>query len=158
ADRPAGSTEAYEEMSRCALAVINFYGSEYLDDVDRWLTIMLSRGWTDGKEWFDGISFEDSSAPESVGEGDSAERKRRKTHADGRPLTASSTSSSTAERARTDSQNHGGLQPGLATMMQDRLDFLSAEKRERYAEWKSGVMERIKQIEAEDAASTQLQN
>jgi origin recognition complex subunit 6 len=34
------------------------------------------------------------------------------------------------------------------TMFQDRYDYLSERKRKAYAEWKEGVLKRIKELEA----------
>ncbi|KAL9583858.1 MAG: hypothetical protein Q9212_002456 [Teloschistes hypoglaucus] len=39
------------------------------------------------------------------------------------------------------------LQPGLGTMMQDKFDYLSDEKRAEYQRWKKGFLARIEQIE-----------
>ncbi|KAI4259201.1 MAG: hypothetical protein LQ352_000875 [Teloschistes flavicans] len=39
------------------------------------------------------------------------------------------------------------LQPGLGTMMQDKLDYLSDEKRAEYQRWKKGFLARIEQKE-----------
>ncbi|KAL4773126.1 hypothetical protein BDW60DRAFT_185619 [Aspergillus nidulans var. acristatus] len=41
-----------------------------------------------------------------------------------------------------------GLLPGLGTMMQDRVDWLSPERREDYAEWKADILARIEQAES----------
>lgn len=41
----------------------------------------------------------------------------------------------------------GGLQCGLGTMMQDRVDWLSEERRREFMVWKRRVMRRIEEIE-----------
>ncbi|KAI5291084.1 hypothetical protein KEM54_006398 [Ascosphaera aggregata] len=143
-DQSAGTSDAYEEMSRCALAVIGLYGSENLDDVDRWLTIMLTRGWTDGKEWFDNIPFDGADEQDGVEDVEDGRRKRRK-------VTQSDEyeGNDGGAEGRESNQVREGLLPGLATMMQDKLDYLSEERRGKYVKWEEGIKERINEMERE---------
>lgn len=39
---------------------------------------------------------------------------------------------------------------GLTTMLQPRVDWLSPERRDHYAEWKAGMMRKIEELEQED--------
>ena len=41
------------------------------------------------------------------------------------------------------------LQPGLGTMMQDKVDYLSDERRRDYLEWKTDILLRIQELEKE---------
>ncbi|KAL8718171.1 MAG: hypothetical protein Q9225_004666 [Loekoesia sp. 1 TL-2023] len=48
------------------------------------------------------------------------------------------------------------LQPGLGTMMQDRVDYLSDEKRADYQRWKKNILARIAQVEKVQQAQRQV--
>jgi origin recognition complex subunit 6 len=96
----------------------------------------MNQGWTKGKEWFENIptagaddTVEDGiyDKPEVTGLASSKRRKVGNSHG---LLTA-------------DGSPRGGLLPGLGTMMQDRVDWLSPERREDYIAWKAGIMKRI---------------
>ncbi|KAL8672783.1 MAG: hypothetical protein Q9168_002777 [Polycauliona sp. 1 TL-2023] len=54
--------------------------------------------------------------------------------------------------SRRDSQEKSYLQPGLNTMMQDRVDYLSDEKRADYQIWKKGILARIDRMEKAEQA------
>ncbi|OCL14110.1 hypothetical protein AOQ84DRAFT_429074 [Glonium stellatum] len=47
--------------------------------------------------------------------------------------------------------NNRGLQIGLGTMMQDKVDYLSEDRQLDYLEWRAGIMARIERIEREQA-------
>lgn len=43
--------------------------------------------------------------------------------------------------------SNGGLQIGLGTMMQDKVDYLSEDRQLDYLEWKAKIMARVEQVE-----------
>ncbi|KAL9631808.1 MAG: hypothetical protein Q9164_005693 [Protoblastenia rupestris] len=45
------------------------------------------------------------------------------------------------------------LQPGLGTMMQDKVDYLSDERRRDYLEWKTDILLRIQELEKEQEST-----
>ena len=118
-------------------------GSLSKEAVDDWVKKMNDNGWCRGQEWWDSVP-EDvmdvvgrgvAEAGRSLDEQDALVDTRRK-----RP------------RLREDDQierqdKDGVLLPGLGTMMQDAVDFLSAERALDYLEWKKGILERIRQVE-----------
>lgn len=56
-------------------------------------------------------------------------------------------------KADTASTNSGALQHGFGTMMQDKVDYLSEDRRRDYAAWKAIMMKRIDQVEREEKAA-----
>jgi origin recognition complex subunit 6 len=119
------------------------YGRLSKEAVDDWVKKMNDNGWCRGQEWWDSVP-EDvmdvvgrgvAEAGRSLDEQDALVDTRRK-----RP------------RLREDDQierqdKDGVLLPGLGTMMQDAVDFLSAERALDYLEWKKGILERVRQVE-----------
>ncbi|KAK2736458.1 hypothetical protein FQN55_001634 [Onygenales sp. PD_40] len=139
----------YLEMSAAALAGVGLEGKRYVDDVDMWLAIIMTRSWTKGTEWFDNVPGPGQAGEEEYGELDEGMDededdedeivgpKRRKAI---RRETRRRSGNVGSENAR----ERSGLLPGLGTMMQERLDWLSEERREDYMLWREGVMERIR--------------
>ena len=119
------------------------FGSLSKEAVDDWVKKMNDNGWCRGQEWWDSVP-EDvmdvvgrgvAEAGSCLDEQDALVDTRRK-----RP------------RLREDDQierqdKDGVLLPGLGTMMQDAVDFLSAERALDYLEWKKGILERVRQVE-----------
>ena len=50
-----------------------------------------------------------------------------------------------------DEESAAGLQPGLGTMFQDAIDWLSAERRAEYRVWEREIRARIQEMEKIDA-------
>jgi len=100
-----------------------------------------SKGWMD-MEWWKNISVsEDVEMEDSLG-GENEDQEMR-------------TDTTSGSRSRTAYKPfEGGLQGGLGTMMQDRIDWLSEERRQEYVEWKAGMMEKIEQIERQQAIAS----
>jgi origin recognition complex subunit 6 len=142
-----GKTTPEVYFSRCerAIEVTAEMGCDSLskDAVDDWVKKMNDNGWCRGQEWWDSVP-EDvmdvvgrgaAEAGRYLDEQDAVVGTRRK-----RP------------RLREDDQieqqdKDGVLLPGLGTMMQDAVDFLSAERALDYLEWKKGILERVRQVE-----------
>lgn len=129
--------KTFSEMRQTALVSLGFPANErrHRADVDQWIALIMEQNWAHGQEWFENIpqageldgEEEYESDDVAAGEGDTA--KRPKT---GRGLLNAS---------------RKGLLPGLGTMMQDRVDWLSEDRQEDYLEWKADIMGRIEQVE-----------
>ncbi|PGH04306.1 hypothetical protein AJ79_07154 [Helicocarpus griseus UAMH5409] len=153
--------DTYIEMARTALASVGLDGMGYVDDVDVWLSIIMTRKWTVGREWFENVP-----GPGKEGEGEGGvnegelgdELEGGDDDEEDEIIGPKRRKAMRRQTRRLSGDNdgvklHGGLQPGLGTMMQDRLNWLSEERREEYAKWKEGVMRRIRAIEGGVAAS-----
>lgn len=137
-DEAPVAVETYVELSRCSLAIIGLYSAEHVDEVDIWLSIIMQRMWTQGKEWFEEIPL-----PNEV------EADNKKTREKQGTRRKAVREENKIQDIHDGDDIKGGLLPGLATMMQDKLDFLSEERRQRYATWKKGIMQRIEELEKE---------
>ncbi|KFY28769.1 hypothetical protein V493_02768 [Pseudogymnoascus sp. VKM F-4281 (FW-2241)] len=95
-------------------------------DVDAWLMQLSARGWV-GLDWFENIES---------GSGVEGRETRDEPMED-------------AEDEDTEEDDDGEEESimGLGTMMQERVDYLSARKREEYQIWKDGILEKIEEIE-----------
>ncbi|KAG2416745.1 hypothetical protein HFD88_007961 [Aspergillus terreus] len=131
--------KTFAEMRQTALVSVGLPSTErrHRDDVDQWIALIMEQNWANGKEWFENIPR----AGELDGEdaylsGDGADEEY-----DGGRNKRLKTGSLFARSTRK------GLLPGLGTMMQDRVDWLSDDRREDYIEWKGDIMARIAQME-----------
>jgi origin recognition complex subunit 6 len=111
------------------------------DVVDGWIKKMNDKGWCRQQDWWDSVPEDvmdveaQNNGREDVAEEDDvidSKRKRRRLLVEG---------------DQTEGDKEGVLLPGLGTMMQDAVDFLSEERTLNYLEWKEGVLGRIKQME-----------
>jgi origin recognition complex subunit 6 len=133
-------------LNRCekAIQVVLDMGGDSLgkDAVDEWIKKMNDKGWCRGQDWWDGVPEDvmDFVGPDTRAAGDDldeqddvvgSKRKRRRL----------------LEDDEVEDDKEGVLLPGLGTMMQDAVDFLSEERRLDYLEWKAGILERIQQME-----------
>ena len=130
------------EMCRRAVELVGVAGVRK-EQVDRWIKKMNEEGWCRGREWFEegvpegGVEAGGAEADgEEGGEEDdgvrsSGKRKRRLVR----------------DEDMEEEDPDGVVLPGLGTMMQDAVDFLSEERRVDYSDWKAGVMRRIQQME-----------
>ncbi|KAL5048704.1 hypothetical protein BDW71DRAFT_177311 [Aspergillus fruticulosus] len=136
--------KTFTEMRQTALTSLGLPHSErrHREDVDQWIALVMEQDWAHGREWFENIpqagDLDGDSEILSNGEGHPGDsgNKRLKSLPGDCGLFASG-----------DASRHG-LLPGLGTMMQDRVDWLSPERREDYAEWKANILARIEQAEA----------
>jgi origin recognition complex subunit 6 len=97
-------------------------------DVDGWLLEISTRGWLK-LDWFENII-------EGAGVGVKDDSDHVEDDAVSHP-----------PMAGVGNEDNNVLQPGLGTMMQGRVDYLSEEKRAEYRIWKQGILQRIKEIE-----------
>jgi origin recognition complex subunit 6 len=116
-------------------------GEEYHDEVNAWLANIVNQGFMEEQEWFKNV-------PSSMG-GEAAKDARNGEDEDEEGIMTAKKRRMMDRRATNGSREmeDGGLLPGLGTMMSDRLDWLSEERRVDFLEWKAGVMERIRIIE-----------
>lgn len=136
--------EVYLDRCEKAIEVATEIGHDNLskDVVDDWVKEINDNGWCRGQEWWDSVP-EDVIDVVGPGAGEA-----------GRPLDERDAVvgiQRKRQRLREDDQveqdKDGVLLPGLGTMMQDAVDFLSEERALDYLEWKKGILERIKQME-----------
>ena len=138
--------KTFSEMRQTALVGLGLPATErrHRDDVDQWIALIMEQSWANGQEWFENIPragelYGEDDVYASSGDednaddgGDGAASKRLKA---GRGLLLSKNTS------------RKGLLPGLGTMMQDRVDWSSVDRREEFLEWKEDIMARIEQME-----------
>ncbi|RDW79037.1 uncharacterized protein DSM5745_05889 [Aspergillus mulundensis] len=136
--------KTFTEMRQTALMSLGLPHSErrHREDVDQWIALIMEQDWAHGKEWFENIPLagdidgDNEALSDDAGNAGDDGNKRLKALPGDHDLFSS------GEALRR------GLLPGLGTMMQDRVDWLSPERREDYAEWKADILTRIEQAEA----------
>jgi origin recognition complex subunit 6 len=136
--------KTFIEMRQTALNSLGLKANDrrHRDDVDQWIALIMEQGWANGQEWFDNIPYagqlfgddEEGKSYQDIDEEDAALR--------GVKLPKRSTAGGGA-RTKSGSAPRGGLLPGLGTMMQDRVDWLSDDRQEDFVEWKADIMARI---------------
>jgi origin recognition complex subunit 6 len=140
--------KTFTEMRQTALTSLGLPNDRrHRDDVDQWIALIMEQGWASGQEWFDNIPHageldgedEEGNSYRNLDEEDAALRgvrlpKRREGAA--------------GPRSERGGAPRGGLLPGLGTMMQDRVDWLSEDRQEDFVEWKAEMMSRIGQAAA----------
>lgn len=138
--------KTFSEMRQTALTSLGLPTSErrHRDDVDQWIALIMEQSWANGKEWFENIpqagELDGDEAYLSDLGGDEDDGGLR----DGkRPKMMGKARVSMFSKA----SERGGLLPGLGTMMQDRVDYLSDDRREDFVEWKADIMARVEQME-----------
>jgi origin recognition complex subunit 6 len=131
-------------VDRCGIAldvaVEMGSGSFSKDAVDGWIKKMNDKGWCRQQDWWDSVPEGvmdvegQDNGREDVAEDDivGSKRKRRRL---------------LVEDDQAEGDKEGVLLPGLGTMMQDAVDFLSEERTLNYLEWKEEILGRIKQME-----------
>jgi origin recognition complex subunit 6 len=101
---------------------------EHMSQVEDLIVKVSNLGSTD-MEWFENLPVMPTSPDEGENDG-------KDTAADEEPEVGQ-------KRSRGLGEERGGLQAGLGTMMQDRIDWLSEEKRLDYEDWRAEIMERL---------------
>ncbi|KKY27467.1 hypothetical protein UCRPC4_g01062 [Phaeomoniella chlamydospora] len=151
-----GSIDAETHLQRTqkAIALADLVQDGNLDslDVDNWLTRIASEGWAMGMEWWANI-------PEDV-IGEDELLSSTTANIPGNHIQDPDEDFETLGLSATDKKGkkkkfilddeedpEGVLLPGLGTMMQDRVDWLSEERRMEYLDWKDDILARIRQIE-----------
>jgi origin recognition complex subunit 6 len=148
--------KTFTEMRQTALTSLGLPNDRrHRDDVDHWIGLIMEQGWANGQEWFENIPLageldgedEDGNSFRNLDEEDAAFRGVKL------PKRNDETRGS-KKGSRLNDATHGGLLPGLGTMMQDRVDWLSEDRREDFIDWKAEILGRIEggQSRAELAA------
>ncbi|KAJ5525322.1 Origin recognition complex subunit 6 [Penicillium frequentans] len=137
--------KTFTEMRQTALTSLGLPNDRrHRDDVDHWIGLIMEQGWANDQEWFENIPLageldgedEEGNSFRNLDEEDAAFRgvklPKRNDETGG---------SKTGSRAN--NATHSGLLPGLGTMMQDRVDWLSEDRREDFLDWKAEILGRI---------------
>ena len=136
--------KTFTEMRQTALTSLGLPNAkQHRDDVDQWIALIMEQGWASGKEWFENVPL----AGELHGEDEDGTSYRRLDEEDaafrGVKLPKRDDGSAGVRKGDSGNPSHGGLLPGLGTMMQDRVDYLSEDRREDFLEWKADILSRI---------------
>lgn len=136
--------KTFIEMRQTALNSLGLTNDRrHRDDVDQWIALIMEQGWAHGQEWFENIPY----AGQLYGEDEEGKSYQDLDQEDAVLRGVRPPKRSTAgqgDRAlQSDHPPRGGLLPGLGTMMQDRVDWLSDDRREEYVDWKADIMARI---------------
>ena len=137
--------KTFSEMRQAALVSLGLPPRErkYRDDVDQWIAVIVELGWTNGKEWLENVP----TATERDDEDEDPASQEEGLHVlNGRDGV-------TAEALLAEDETTAGLLPGLGTMMQDRVHWLSEDRKEDYMLWKADIMQRIKELERKGKAA-----
>lgn len=145
------------EMTMTALEVAGLEAKQTLmDDVDLWIQIVILSNWMHGHEWFENVPLladdgveEEECGFERGGDGETAEladdeddvvspKKRRLMNR----YVAKATNHSSRNR-----DERPQLLPGLGTMMHDRVDWMSENKRSETKRWKERIVRWIADVE-----------
>lgn len=133
--------KTFTEMRQTALTSLGLPNDRrHRDDVDQWIALIMEQGWANDQEWFENIPLagelhgedEDGNSYRNLDEEDAAFRgvklpKRQ------------DAAGKTGSRSSLPEAPHGALLPGLGTMMQDRVDWLSEDRREDFIEWERNI-------------------
>lgn len=135
--------KTFSEMRQTALSSLGLSPTEkrHGEDVDAWIALIMEQKWAQGQQWFDNIPLAGQRDEDFVDE-HGHHGLEDDDHMD----------ASTPKRKRTKlfaqaGNKEGVLLPGLGTMMQDRVDYLSEDRREDYLEWRTDIMRRIARMD-----------
>ncbi|PLN83929.1 origin recognition complex, subunit 6 [Aspergillus taichungensis] len=138
AESPKLDKKTFWDMRQTALTSLGLPSTDrrHRDNVEQWIAVIMEQGWANGQEWFEnipqGASLDEEYLSGEEGEVDTPHGSKRLKTRGGSLLQGDS---------------RKGLLPGLGTMMQIRVDFLSEDRREDYVDWRADMMARIAQME-----------
>ncbi|KAL9098228.1 MAG: hypothetical protein Q9163_006078 [Psora crenata] len=146
----ATPSELYVNQRELALAMMKELATQDIEldkidnaDIDDLMRQVGTRKWTE-MDWFSNIQLgsgvgtpQDDANP--VNDVSSGDEEGEDTFVLGMRGTCGSLGNS----------GHRYLQPGLGTMMQDKVDYLSDERRRDYLGWKTDILLRISELEKE---------
>lgn len=151
AEEPTMDKKTYTEMRQTALSSLGLEPSnkQLGQDVDTWIALIEKRNWAKDQEWYQNIPL--------AGENDAADHENglyaHLYENDGAENTAVVKRQRTAKSSYLDlyrQKGEGVLLPGLGTMMQPRVDYLSEDRREDYRAWKGDMLNRIRAMERQE--------
>ncbi|KAJ5953256.1 hypothetical protein N7454_000152 [Penicillium verhagenii] len=137
--------KTFTEMRQTALTSLGLPNDRrHRDYVDQWIGLIMEQGWANDHEWFENIPL----AGELDGEDEEGNSFRNLDEEDAafRGVSLPKRNDATGgskKGSQSNNATHGGLLPGLGTMMQDRLDWLSDVRRENFIDWKAEMLGRI---------------
>jgi origin recognition complex subunit 6 len=109
------------------------------EEVEEWIKKMNAEGWCRGRGWWDSV-------PEDVMDGEEVEVEQLFDDFEEDEVVASwSRRTHLDDDAEDDPEDV--LLPGLGTMMQDSVDWLSEKKKLYFLEWKDGITKQIKAMD-----------
>ena len=146
--------KTYNEMCDTALSSAGLPPDQkhLKQEVGVWTANIVKCGWATGMEWFENIPLpDDTEAGDLDAAGNTKLGENDDEDEDSGPLGPN-------RRRRLNvvasGDNVRGLHPGLGTMMQDRVDWLSEDRKEDFIEWKEEIMERINGMEQSGKGAT----
>jgi len=147
-------SEEYLRQIELALALVkeSLVGNSDLQDVDRDDVAICMRRfgenrWSD-MDWFHNIQTGSGVGGDVVNPGASEELQSEDDVTCDVPLSVSRHGDRNMDLSEAEY-----LQAGLGTMIQDRVDYLSDERRRDFREWKAGILSKIRELEREEARS-----
>ncbi|PYH83647.1 hypothetical protein BO82DRAFT_331516 [Aspergillus uvarum CBS 121591] len=146
ADAKVMDKKTFTEMRQTALVSLGLPATErrHREDVDQWIALVMEQGWAQGTEWFENIPR----AGEVDGDAELLdEEEENGAYGNGGEEDGGGVPSRKKQRFQLGRETRRGLLPGLGTMMQDRVDWLSEDRREDYLVWKAEILARCDQID-----------
>jgi origin recognition complex subunit 6 len=135
------SSESYLADCERACAVANRDDANNAltkEHVDEWIKKVSSEAWAMGQEWW-------SSVPEDVF--DRVGKSAKDESEDDNDIQPTSRRKKKMASKHTERDPEGTLLPGLGTMMQESVDWLSEDKEADYLDWRAGIEKRLAQME-----------
>ena len=133
------TTEVYERTCQKAIEIAEPETTENFQTlVEGWIRRMSQEDWCQGQEWW-------SSVPEEVME--RADKGTSLVEDEDDILQAQKHQRRQRLQENQEIDPDGVLLPGLGTMMQDAVDWLSEEKQQSYVTWRDDILKRIDEIE-----------
>jgi origin recognition complex subunit 6 len=136
------SSESYSSDCSSACTIANEEHPTIIltqEHIDEWIKRISSENWTTDQEWW-------SSVPENI-----FDRTRQSSPpADTDDPTINLTATKKRQRitsSDTEQDPEDTLLPGLGTMMQESIDWLSEDRRADYLDWRAGIESRIKSMD-----------
>lgn len=147
-DTPKMDKKTFTEMRQTALSSLGLSATEkrHGEDVDAWIALIMNHKWAKGQEWFENVPL----AGEDDDDGDAGGRALYDADDDYDEDYATQQRRRQAKLLLLEANamdKDGLLLPGLGTMMQPRVDYLSEDRREDFREWKADILARIEQME-----------
>jgi origin recognition complex subunit 6 len=135
------STESYSADCNSACAVAtgqDIHTGITKQHVDDWIKQISSEEWASGQEWW-------SSVPEGVFDrvGKPSAEELEEDH----DVELVSRKKKRVREKETEQDLEGTLLPGLGTMMQESIDWLSEDKRAEYLDWRAGIAKRLDRMD-----------
>jgi origin recognition complex subunit 6 len=106
------------------------------EEVEEWIKKMNAEGWCRGQGWWDSV-------PEDVMDSEEAEAEQLVDDVEEEEVVASRVRRRKVLEGDAEEDADDVLLPGLGTMMQDSVDWLSEERKLHFLEWKDDIMRRI---------------